>query len=160
MDLKPGMVVVEIGPGKGSYTIDIAERILPDGKVYAVDIQKSVVERVKKRIEREGITNVYPRIDDAYALSFEDGSVDRVLAIATLPEIPEPVRALREFCRILKSDGLLCLSELLPDADYPLRGTEKRWADKAGFKLKEEFGNLFAYQLIFMNKQEQSETEF
>jgi len=149
MDLKPGMIVVEIGPGKGSYTIAIAERVLPNGKVYAVDIQKSVVERLRKRIEREGVDNVYPRIDDAYALSFEDSSVDRVLSIAALPEIPDPVKALREFHRILKPDGLLCLSEILLDADYPLRRTEKRWADEAGFKMKKEFGNLFAYQLNF-----------
>lgn len=152
MDLKPGMKVVEVGPGKGSYTVAVAERVLPDGEVYAVDIQESVVERLKKRIGREAITNIHPRIDDAYALSFEDGSVDRVLAIAALPEIPEPVRALREFHRILKSDGLVCLSELLPDPDYPLRRTEKRWAREAGFELKEEFGNLFVYQLNFKKK--------
>jgi len=159
MDLKPGMMVVEIGPGKGSYAIAVAERVLPDGKVYAVDIQESVVERLKKRLGREGITNVYPRIGDAYALSFEDSSVDRVLAITALPDIPNPVEALREFHRILKPDGLLCLSELLPDPDYPLRSTVKRWADEAGFRPKKEFGNLFAYQLSFMKKQEQSETK-
>jgi ubiquinone/menaquinone biosynthesis C-methylase UbiE len=152
MGLKPGMIVVEIGPGKGSYTKAVAEKILPDGKVYAIDIQEPVVERLKKRFEKEGITNIYPRIDNAYALSFEDESVDRVLAIATLPEIPEPVKVLRECHRILKTDGLVCLSELFPDPDYPLRRTEKRWADEAGFELKEEFGNWFIYQLNFRKK--------
>jgi len=152
MELKPGMIVVEIGPGKGSYTMAVAERVRPTGRVYAVDIQESVVERLKARIEREGVTNVYPKIDDVYALSFEDSSVDRVLAIAVLPEIPKPVKALREFHRILKPDGLICLSELLPDPDYPLRRTEKRWADETGFELKSEFGNLFVYQLNFKKK--------
>jgi ubiquinone/menaquinone biosynthesis C-methylase UbiE len=151
--LEPGMVVVEIGPGKGSYTLAMAERVAPDGEVYAIDIQEAVVERLRRRAEREGVTNLYPRVDDAYDLSFEDGSVDRVVAIACLPEIPEPVRALREFHRILKPDGLVCLSELLPDPDYPWRGTEKRWADEAGFELSEEFGNWFVYQLNFSKKQ-------
>ena len=76
MNLKPGMVVVEIGPGKGSYTTAIAERILPDGVVYAVDVQESVVERLKKRVEREGVTNIYAKVDDAYNFSFEDNSVE------------------------------------------------------------------------------------
>ena len=150
--LKPGMVVVEIGPGKGSYTLAMAERVAPDGRVYAIDIQEAVVERLRRRAEKEGVMNLYPRVDDAYDLYFEDGSVDRVVAIACLPEIPEPVRAMREFHRILKPDGLVCLSELLPDPDYPWRGTEKRWADEAGFELSEEFGNWFVYQLNFRKK--------
>lgn len=152
MGLKTGMTVVEIGPGKGSYTIAVARRVLPNGKVYAVDIQESVVERLKKRIEREGITNVYPKIDNVYALSFDDSSVDRVLAITVLPEIPDPIKALRELHRILKPDELLCLSELFLDPDYPLRRTEKRRADEAEFEVKQEYGNFFVYYLIFQKK--------
>ena len=154
MNLKPGMVVVEIGPGTGSYTIAIAERILPDGVVYAVDVQESIVERLKKRVEREGIMNIYPKIEDAYNLSFGDNSVDRVVAIACLPEIPEPLRVLRECYRILKPDGLVCLSEVFPDPDYPRRRTEKRWADEAGFELDKEFGNWFTYQLNFRKRRQ------
>ncbi|MGQ9721149.1 MAG: class I SAM-dependent methyltransferase [Candidatus Jordarchaeum sp.] len=149
MRLKPGMIIVEIGPGKGNYTKAVAERVLPGGKVYAIDIQKSVIERLKKRTEKEGITNIIPKIDDAYNLSFTNESVDRILAICTLPEIPEPGKVLREFHRILKPDGLVCLSEVLPDPDYPRRSTEKRWASEAGFELREEFGNFFLYQLNF-----------
>ncbi|MFX1304244.1 MAG: class I SAM-dependent methyltransferase [Promethearchaeota archaeon] len=152
MNLKPGMTIIEIGPGKGSYTKAVAKRVLPDGKVYAVDIQESVINRLKKRIEKENITNIIPKIDDAYNLSFEDESVDRVLMIACLPEIPEPVRALKEIKRVLKPDGLISLSEMLPDPDYPRRKTEKKWADEAGFDLNEQFGNWFVYQLNFKKK--------
>ena len=53
MDLKPGMTVLELGPGKGNYTKAVAERILPDGKVYAVDIQDSVIRRLKERLKME-----------------------------------------------------------------------------------------------------------
>ncbi|MFX1474904.1 MAG: hypothetical protein ACFFCO_05410, partial [Promethearchaeota archaeon] len=42
MHLEPGMSVVEIGPGKGSYTLTIAERVAPEGRVFAVDIQEEV----------------------------------------------------------------------------------------------------------------------
>ena len=62
---------------------------------------------------------------------------------------PEPGRVLRECHRILKPDGLVCLCEMLPDPDYPLRRTEKRWAEEAGFELGKEFGNFFLYQLNF-----------
>lgn len=152
MRLEPGMVVVEIGPGKGSYTLAVAEAVSPGGRIYAVDIQESVVGRLRKRVEREGVSNVEPRVEDAYDFSFEDGIVDRVLAIACLPEIPEPIWVLKECHRILKTDGMVCLSELLPDPDYPRRTTEVGWANEAGFELSEEFGNLFVYHLNFKKK--------
>jgi len=149
MKLEPGMTIIEIGPGKGSYTKAIATSVLPDGKVYAIDIQESIINRLKKRIQKENIENIIPKIGDVYNFSFEDESVDRVLMIACLPEIPEPIRALKEIKRVLKPNGLVSLSEMLPDPDYPRRKTEKKWAKEAGFELDEQFGNWFIYQLNF-----------
>jgi len=149
MQLEPGLIVVELGPGKGNYTKAVAEKILPGGTVYAVDIQEKVIDYMKKRVEREKIPNIVPMIDDAYKFSFEAESVDRILAICTLPEIPNPVRVLGEFGRILKPKGIVSLCELFPDLDYPRRKTEKRWAREAGLKLCQEFGNWFSYQLNF-----------
>jgi ubiquinone/menaquinone biosynthesis C-methylase UbiE len=149
MQLESGMIVVEIGPGKGSYTKEMAKRVLPDGKVYAVDIQESVVNRLKRNIEQAGITNIIPMIDNAHDFSFTDETVDRIAAIACLPEIPDPVHVLRACRRILKEDGLISLCELAPDPDYPRRKTVKKWAAEAGLVLKHEYGNWFSYQLNF-----------
>lgn len=149
MHLAPGMIVVEIGPGKGSYTKAIAECVLPDGKVYAVDIQEQVIDRLKRRVEKEEIPNIIPQIDNAYDFSFSDESIDRVFALACLSEIPEPVKVLCEVYRILKPDGLVSLAEFAPDPDYPLRRTVKRWANEAGFELHSEYGSWFNYQLNF-----------
>ena len=80
MKLKPGMIVVEIGPGKGSYTKAVAEKVLPNGKVFAIDVQETVIKRLKQKIEKENISNIIPKIDDAHNLSFEDNSVDRIFA--------------------------------------------------------------------------------
>ena len=155
MALEPGMVVVEIGPGKGSYTKKVAEKIIPDGRVYAIDIQKSVIDSLKKRIKKENLSNIIPKIDDAYNFSFETESVDRIFAVTCLPEIPDPIRALRECRRILKKDGLISLCELVIDPDYVWRKTEKKWAKEAGLNFHEEFGNWFTYQLNFIKKDEE-----
>jgi len=152
MHLEPGMIVVEIGPGKGSYTKAVAKRV-PDGKVFAIDISEKVIERLKKRVADEGFPNIIPKIDDAYHLSFADGSVDCVLAVSCLPEIPDPVKVLTECRRILKPNGIICLSELVIDPDYPWRKTEKRWAAEAGLELAQEFGRWTAYQLHFRKTQ-------
>jgi ubiquinone/menaquinone biosynthesis C-methylase UbiE len=149
LKLKSGMSVIELGPGKGSYTKAIAREVLPSGKVYAIDIQESIIKRLEKRLEKENIYNIIPKIDNAYNLSFEDSSIDRAIMIACLPEIPDPVRVLTEVKRILKSDGIVSLSEMLPDPDYPRRKTEIKWANEAGFELQDKFGNWFIYQLNF-----------
>ena len=152
MKLEPGMIVVEVGPGKGSYTKAVAEKISPNGKVFATDISQGVLDRLKKRIEKKNLTNIVPQIENAHEFSFNDGSIDRVFMIACLPEIPNPLKVLKECNRILKPDGMLSLSELAPDPDYPRRKTEKNWAEEAGFKLVDEFGNWFTYQLNFAKK--------
>ncbi|MBD3214551.1 MAG: methyltransferase domain-containing protein [Candidatus Lokiarchaeota archaeon] len=149
LNLRPGMKVVEIGPGKGNYTIVVAEQVKPGGMVYAIDISEDIITRLKERVREENIEYINPQIDDVYELSFEDKSIDRVLAIACLPELPDQVKALQECKRILKPDGIISLAEIILDPDYPFRKTEKRWAREAGLQLKEEFGNWFVYQFNF-----------
>ena len=149
MNLQPGMKVIEIGPGKGNYTKAILSKILPDGEIYAIDIQESIINRLKQRLEKEKIKNIKPMINDVYNLSFENESMDRIFAITCLPEIPNPVQALMELKRVLKPEGIISFSELFIDPDYPLRRTEKRWAKEAGLVFIEGFGNFFSYQLNF-----------
>lgn len=149
MMLKPGMTVLDIGPGKGSYTKAVAEKVLPEGRVYAIDIQEKVIDYLNRRIEKEQIPNIMPSIGNVYDLSFSDASIDRILLIACLPEIPDKIRALKELRRVLKADGIISLCELFPDPDYPFRSTEKKWAGAANLKLVSEYGNWFAYQLNF-----------
>ena len=146
--LDSDMVVLEVGPGKGTYTIEVAGRV-PEGKVVAIDIQETVVDRLEKRCRELGVSNVQPRVMDVYDLDFEDAVFDRIYLVFCLPEIPDPVRALRELNRVLKPDGLLCLVEAFMDPDYPLRRTEIRWAGEAGFMVDSRHGNWFLYYLLF-----------
>lgn|GEM_PF-781657 len=81
--------------------------------------------------------------------NIRDEMFDRILLVCCLPEIPDPVRALRELHRILKPNGLLCLVEVFLDPDYPLRRTEIKWAKDAGFTLDSKHGNWFIYYLNF-----------
>lgn len=148
MNLKSDMLLLEVGPGKGSYTFEVAKRLL-NGKIMAIDIQESVIQKLKQKCEELGITNVEPKVMDVYNLDFDDEKFDRIFLVCCLPEIPDPVRALRELRRVLKPNGLLCLAEFFLDPDYPLRRTEIEWARDAGFTLDSEHGKWFAYQLNF-----------
>ncbi len=147
--IEPGMTVLEVGPGNGTYTVATARRIGKSGKVVTVDIEPRMIERVKRRARAEGIDNIEARVADVYDLPFENGSFDLVYMIAVIGEIPDPGRAMREFHRVLAPQGTLVFSELLLDPDYPLAVTLQRIASSAGLRLKQRIGGFLYYTLIF-----------
>ncbi|MFW9902799.1 MAG: class I SAM-dependent methyltransferase [Candidatus Thorarchaeota archaeon] len=153
MQLKSGQTLLEVGPGRGNYT-EYFSKVINPGKLYAIDIQESVINRLKKKVEEKGLDNIEPQVENIYHLPFEDASVDRIFMMACLPEIPDPIRALKECRRVLNDDGIVSFSEIFTDPDYPLRRTEIRWANQAGFDLSEKFGNWFIYQLNFMKSKQ------
>ena len=68
LELEPGMTVLEIGPGKGSYTIEVARRVHP-GTVYAFDISPTVVGKLG---ERARIYGTYLAVNVVYATIFDE----------------------------------------------------------------------------------------
>ena len=147
--IEAGMTVLEVGPGNGRYTMELARRVGSAGKVITVDIEPKMIERVTQRAQAEGVTNLEARVANVYALPFEDGSLDAVCMITVIGEIPAPLRAMGEFYRVLKPSGTLAFSELWLDPDYPLAGTLIQQASQANFRLKRKLGNFFAYTLVF-----------
>ena len=146
--LEPGMTVLEVGPGSGTYTLGAAQRVGAQGKLVTVDIEPKMIERVRRRAEAEGLENIEVRVADVYDLPFEDGRFDVVYMIAVIGEIPEPRRAMQEFHRVLSPSGTLVFSELLLDPDYPLASTLVRMAASAGFQPRTKIGGFFYYTLI------------
>lgn len=147
--IEPGMTVLEVGPGSGTYMLAAARRVGDQGKVVAVDIEPKIIARLERRVRVEGVKNIEARLADVYSLPFEDRYFDLIYLITVIGEIPHPVAAMREFNRVLSPIGTLVFSELLPDPDYPLAGTLNRMAESAGFNLRRRIGNFFHYTLIF-----------
>jgi ubiquinone/menaquinone biosynthesis C-methylase UbiE len=147
--IEPGMTVLEVGPGNGTYTVATARRVGETGKLITVDIEPKMIERVKRRAQTEGLENIEARVADVFDLPFEDGYFDLVYMITVIGEIPTPERALREFHRVLSSQGTLVFSELLLDPDYPRAVTLERLARSKGFQLKSRIGSFVYYTLIF-----------
>lgn len=146
--IEPGMVVLEVGPGNGTYTIAAAQRVGDHGRVITIDIEPKIVELARERIQEEGIKNVEARVADVYELPFAEGLFNVVYMIAVIGEIPAPEKAMKEFHRVLSTSGTLVFSELLFDPDYPRAKTLIRKANTAGFRLKKKIGNFFYYTLI------------
>ena len=150
--LRPGETVLELGPGPGAFTLEAARRVGPAGRIIAVDIQPEMIAQVAARVKAAGATNVETHVASAYELPLPDASVDRAFLITVLPEIPDPVRALREIHRALKPGGIVSMTEEFLDPDYPRRATTIAWAEAAGFELAERYGNWWNYTLNFLRK--------
>jgi ubiquinone/menaquinone biosynthesis C-methylase UbiE len=142
---RPGERVLEIGPGTGYYTLDLADWVGPDGRVEIFDLQQEFLDHVGRRAAERGLENVVPTQGDATALPYEDASMDAVALTAVLGEIPDPVAALREIRRVLKPGGRLVVGELFGDPHFTTRASLERQAAEAGLALESSSGNWFAY---------------
>ena len=147
--IQDGMCVLEIGPGPGTFTIEAAKHSGKKGKVFAVDIQTSLIAKLNSRLKKEKILNVMAIIASAYHLPFTNNIFDRIFMITVLAEIPDRKKALLEIKRVLKDDGILAIGELLLDPDYPRRKTVTKWCKNADFNPINKHGNILHYVLTF-----------
>jgi len=147
--IERGMIVLEVGPGNGRYTTASAKLVGNTGKVYTIDIEKKMIDRVQSRIKQEGINNIIALVANVYKLPFRDSYFDLIYMIAVFNEIPDHDKALRELYRVLKPNGLLVFSEVLMDPDYPLSSTLIKKVSNYNFILKDKIGNMFYYTLRF-----------
>ncbi|MFW9799845.1 MAG: class I SAM-dependent methyltransferase [Candidatus Thorarchaeota archaeon] len=150
LELESGMKVVEIGCGPGTFTIDVAKAIQPDGIVYAVDIQEEMLEQLQSNMLKHNVGNIVPVLADAGGrMPIEDDYADAVFGVTVLPEISNKTAALNEIKRILKPGGLFADAELAIDPDWPLRRTVKRWVKEVGLVFKSQHGHALRYVLVF-----------
>ena len=142
---QPGETVLEIGPGTGYYTLDIAEWVGPEGRVEIFDLQQEFLDHTMRRAAERGLANIVPTQGDATALAYEDDSVDAVVLNAVLGEIPDPVAALREIRRVLRPNGRLLVGELFGDPHFTTQAALRREGAEAGLSYEEESGYWFGY---------------
>jgi ubiquinone/menaquinone biosynthesis C-methylase UbiE len=142
---KDGERILEIGPGTGYYTLDMAQWVGPTGKVEIFDTQQEFLDHTGKRAGERGLHNVVPTQGDATDLPYEDDSVDAVVLTAVLGEIPDPDAALREIARSLKPSGRLVIGELFGDPHFTTWASARRRCAAAGLVMAERSGNWFGY---------------
>jgi ubiquinone/menaquinone biosynthesis C-methylase UbiE len=142
---EPGERLLEIGPGTGYYTLDLAEWVGPGGTVEIFDLQQEFLDHVGRRAAERGLANVVPTKGDATALPYPDDSVDAVVLTAVLGEIPDPPAALREIVRVLQPSGRLVVGELFGDPHFTTQSALRRQSAEAGLAWQEHSGNWFGY---------------
>ena len=136
LGLRPGLRILEIGPGPGRLLLPAASRILPGGEAVGIDIQPGMIERLKLRAEKAGVTNLTALLGDATQPHVAEASFDLVFLCTALGEIPDRATVLSQCHRALKPGGMLSITEKFGDPHYQSRSTVKRLAEEVGFRLQ------------------------
>jgi ubiquinone/menaquinone biosynthesis C-methylase UbiE len=117
MGLKDGAVVADLGCGTGFFARRMARAVAPSGRVYGVDIQPEMLERMKGLLAREGITNVVPVLGAADDPKLPAASLDWVLLVDVYHELQQPKPMLAKMREALKPDGRIALVEYRLEGD-------------------------------------------
>ncbi len=110
LGIADGAVVADLGAGGGWFTIRLARRVGPNGLVYAQDIQEEMIDVIRRRVERENLTNVETVLGTATDPRLPRG-LDAVLIVNAYNEMNDPSRPdviltlLRNLTAALKPQG-------------------------------------------------------
>lgn len=111
LGLQPGMDVADVGAGTGFFTLLFAEKVGPDGVVYALDISESFVAHIRDRANEAGLTNVRGLVNPADSTGLAPDSVDAVFLAHTYHHFEYPFKMLESIHRALRPDGIVVLVE-------------------------------------------------
>ena len=112
--IRSGMAVLEPGPGMGFFTLPIARMVGEGGCVYALDVQRKMLNGLERRAQKSGLSaRIRPRLVKADSLDAADlaAKIDLVCAIAVVHEMPAADRFFAQAVATLKPEGLLLLAE-------------------------------------------------
>jgi ubiquinone/menaquinone biosynthesis C-methylase UbiE len=110
VDIRPGFQVLDYGCGPGAFVPEVAKRVGPSGRVYALDIHPLAIERVKALAQRQQLANVETICSNCQT-GLPDDSLDLVLLYDIYHMLSDPDAVLAELHRVLKPGGMLSFSD-------------------------------------------------
>jgi ubiquinone/menaquinone biosynthesis C-methylase UbiE len=139
LELKPGMVVADIGAGAGYYTELMADRVGARGRIYASEIQSGMVELLRKRVREKKLENVEIVVGSESDPRLPAGALDLALMVDVYHELSQPQEMLRKIREALKPGGRLVLVEFRKeDAAVPIRAEHKLSVEEARAEVEPE----------------------
>lgn len=139
MDLRPGMVVADIGAGSGYYTVRLAERVGPSGHVYATDIQQGMLDLLSRRLASARLGNVTTILGGVDDPRLPPRTIDLALMVDVYHELAAPQTFLRRLREALKPDGRLVLIEFRKeDPTVPILEVHKMSVEEVRIELGAE----------------------
>lgn len=137
--LKKGMDVADVGAGSGAHALLFAEKVLPGGKVYAVEIVQEFLDHINSKCEEKGIKNVRCVLGSDTSCNLEPSSVDVVFTCDTYHHFEYPFKMMASIRKALRSNGQFIVIDF-KDKSWHVRADSKTAIEEitnSGFKLIE-----------------------
>jgi ubiquinone/menaquinone biosynthesis C-methylase UbiE len=149
MGLRPGMTVVEIGPGPGRLLIPAARRVQPAGRAIGLELQQGMLDKLRRKLARDDPGNIELIHADATQPVLPRQSADLVYLCTVLGEIPDRMAALRNCFDALRPGGRLSITEVVLDPHFQSRAKVRALAEAVGFAPEAVVGNWRMYTANF-----------
>jgi ubiquinone/menaquinone biosynthesis C-methylase UbiE len=151
-----GSAVADVGAGAGWFTIRLAQRVGPKGIVYAQDVQRQMIEAIRRRVSREGLQNVHTVRGETSDPNLPAGMFDAILLVDAYQEIENRAAYLRTLARALKPTGRIGIVNWKPGHGGPGPEPNERVersiveADAAAAKLRVVGSENLPYQYLMV----------
>lgn len=138
LNLKPGSKVADVGCHEGYITIKLSAVVGQSGKVYAVDVEQSKLDKLQSILTKRSITNVEPVKGDYDNPKLPLNSLDGVIILDTYHEMDDHDEILLHIKSALKIDGRLVICEAIAD--------ERKTFSREDQERKHELGINYAFE--------------
>ena len=139
LNIRPGLVIADIGAGSGYYTLRLARAVGARGRVYATDIQPEMLTLIRNKIDATSPGPVELILGTETDARLPAAAIDMALMVDVYHELAQPQTFLRSVKGALKPDGRLVLIEFRKeDASVPIRAEHKMSVREARMELEAE----------------------
>jgi ubiquinone/menaquinone biosynthesis C-methylase UbiE len=160
LQLKPGMMVADVGAGTGFYSLRLAKAVGPNGVVFAEDIQPGMLARLKSNAQTAQVGNIVTVLGTESNPHLPEAKLDLVLLVDVYHEFSRPERMLDRIRESLKANGELVLLEFRKeDPSVPIRPEHKMSVDEVraevapeGYEFEKVVDSLPWQHIIFFRK--------
>jgi ubiquinone/menaquinone biosynthesis C-methylase UbiE len=149
LNLRPGEAVADLGSGGGYFTFKLAAAVAPGGKVYAVDIDKDMVELLGARAKKDPQANVEAILAKADDPMLPGGGVDLIFTCDTYHHLGDRISYFKNLRKYLRPDGRIAIIDFDRRAwleglfrHYTPSEFIKREMEQAGYSLHQELDFL------------------
>ena len=161
LGLDPNDRVLELGPGPGYFSVELA-RTVPEGWVVLADVQPEMLRIARGRLtagrsasavsavsDVSDVSDVYYVAADATDLPFSPVTFDAALVVAMLGEVPDQHRCIAELARVVRTGGRVLFAETRRDSDFIRLDALRRLVEPHGFDLTDRRGPPWEYTACF-----------
>lgn len=115
----PGDVCIDLGSGRGTDALRLAEIVGEKGFVYGLDLSDGMISKARKTAERMNVKNVEFIQTDLSSIPLEDKSVDIIISNCVLNHVADKQRIWNEIYRVLRKGGTFTVSDIYSSEPVP-----------------------------------------